>query len=580
MHFKQYIALLHLVILPVFLLAQDIPEGGDNILSREEITAMREQKKATELFFEANKAKLTDNLDKAFTLFNECVESDPANDAAWYELSRIYYSRGDMTEAIESAAKAYALSPLNTWYSLSLAALYENDDQNSEALKIYEILYKADPTNTEHAIDLANVWIKLNKPNEAIRIYNELEAELGINEELSMRKHRIYLATGKSKKALEELEKLAQANSWDGRILSMLAEFYIIEGKNTEALKTYKKIQEIDPDNAYIDISLADFYRQRGEMDKAAAALKKGFANPYLDADTKIQVMMSFYSQVKDYTGIQKDVAELAGILATAHPNEPRVMMFQGEILMMDENYKEAKEVFASVVQTDPGKYQVWENLIRCCAILEDYEDLAKYSQQAVELFPVQPLPHYFSGVANYMLKNYEEAIKSLQTGVKIIAGDKNLVSDFYSLIGDAQHSSGKNEESFAAYELSLKANPDNALVLNNYAYHLSLATLQLEKASQMAQKAVILVPGNSYYLDTYAWVLYKQGNYTEALNYVEQALKFSTDKSSTVMEHYGDILFRLNRKDEAAIAWKEALEKGEGSEFLESKVKEGQLYE
>ena len=580
MHFKQYITLIHLVLLPIFLLAQDIPEGGDNILSREEITAMREQKKATELFFEASKAKLTDNLDKAFTLFNECVDSDPGNDAAWYELSRIYYSRDEMLEAIKAAAKAYALTPDNTWYSLSLAALYENNSQNTEALKIYEALYKADPYNTEHAFDLANVWIKLNKPNEAIRIYNELEARLGINEELSMRKHRIYLATGKSKKALEELEKLAQANSWDSRILSMLAEYYILEGKNDDALKTYKKIQEIDPDNAYIDISLADFYRQRGEMDKAAKALKKGFTNPYLDADTKIQVMISFFSQMKEYSGIDEDLTELATILSTAHPNEPKVMMLYGEILMADKNFKKAKEVLSAVVQADPGKFQVWDNLLRCSAILEEYEDLNRHSQQAMELFPVQPIPYYFNGVANYMLKNYEEAVKSLQSGVKMIAGDKNLSSDFYSLIGDAQHSAGKNEASFEAYEQSLKANPDNALVLNNYAYHLSLAVLQLEKASQMAQKAVVLSPGNSYYLDTYAWVLYKQGNYTEALNYIEQAMKVTPDNSATVLEHYGDILFRLNRKEEAATIWKQALDKGDGSEFLESKVKEGKLYE
>lgn len=580
MYFKQYISLLHLVLLPVFLLAQDIPEGGDNILGREEITAMREKKMATELFFDANKAKLTDNLDKAFTLFKECVEKDPYNDAAWYELSRIYYDRSEMPEAIEAAAKAYALTPENTWYSLSLAALYENNGQDTEALKIYEILYKADPANTEHAIDLANVWIKLNKPNEAIRIYNEMEARLGINEELSMRKHRIYLATGKSKKALEELEKLAQANSWDSRILSMLAEYYILEGKNDEALKIYHKIQEVDPDNAYIDISLADFYRQRGEMDKATESLKKGFANPYLDADTKIQVMMSYFSQAKEYPGMQKDVADLAAILAIAHPNEPRVMMLYGEILMVDENYKKAKEILTAVVQTDPGKYQVWENLLRCSAILEEYEDLDKNSLQTIELFPLQPIPYYFNGVANYMLKNYEQAVKSLKAGVKIIAGDKNLTSDFYSLIGDAHHSAGENDASFEAYELSLKANPDNALVLNNYAYHLSLAAVQLEKASQMAQKAVVLSPGNSYYLDTYAWVLYKQGNYTEALNYIEQSMKFTTDNSATVMEHYGDILYRLNRKEEASVAWKKALEKGEGSAFLESKVKEGKLNE
>lgn len=578
MSLKSILFSFALLCLSVVIAAQDIPEGGDDILTQEQIRTLREQKKASDLFFDANKAKLTDNLDKAFTLFTECVSSDPTNDAAWYELSRIYYSRADITEAINSAAKAYALVPGNTWYSLSLAALYENNNQNEEALEIYKNLYLSDPYNTEYAYDLANLWIKLNKPNEAIKIYDELEARLGINEEISMRKHRIYLATGKSKKALEELEKLARANSWDSRILSMLAEFYILEGKNDEALKTYKKIQEVDPDNAYIDISLADFYRQRGEMDKATESLKKGFANPYLDADTKIQVMMSYYSQVKDYPGIQDDVADLAGILAGAHPNEPRVMMLYGEILMIAENYKKAKEVLTKAIQSDQGRYQVWENLLRCSAMLEEYEDLDRDSKQAIELFPLQPIPYYFNGLANYTLKNYDQAVNSLNAGLKIIAGDNKLISDFYSLIGDARHSAGQNAESFEAYDQSLKANPDNALVLNNYAYHLSLAGLQLDKASEMAQKALILSPGNSYYLDTYAWVLYKKGKYDEALNYIEQALKLGV--SATVLEHYGDILFKLNRISEAQSAWKQAIEEGEGSAFLESKVKEGKLYE
>ncbi|MDY0103369.1 MAG: tetratricopeptide repeat protein [Lentimicrobium sp.] len=580
MSLKSILYSIVLLCLPNFVVAQDLPEGGDDILSQKQMRMLQEQKKSNDLFFDATKAKLTENLDKAFTLFTECVTSDPTNDAAWYELSRIYYSKADISEAINSAEKAYALAPGNTWYSLSLAALYENNNQNEEALEIYQKLYVSDPDNTEYAYDLANLWIKLNKPNEAIKIYDELESRLGINEETSIRKHRIYLATGKSKKALEELEKLARVNAWDSRILSMLAEFYILEGKSDDALKTYKKIQEVDPDNAYIDISLADFYRQRNEMNKATESLKKGFANPYLDADTKIQVMMSYYSQVKDYPGIQKDVTDLAKILVTAHPNEPRVMMLYGEILMMAENYKEAKEVLTLAIQSDPGKYQVWENLLRCSAILEENEDLARDSKQAMELFPVQPLPYYFNGVANFMIKNYDQAIGALSSGVKIIAGDKKLVSDFYSLIGDAQHSKGEDAASFEAYDQSLKANPDNALVLNNYAYHLTLAGLQLDKALEMANRAITLAPENSYYLDTYAWVLYKQAKYDQALDYIEQAIKLPQGASTTVLEHYGDILFKLNRIPEAQDAWKQAIEKGEGSTFLESKVKDGKLYE
>lgn len=580
MSVKKHIYLFALLLIPLFGWAQDLPEGGEETFSKEDIREFREKQKSDNLFFEANRAKLTDNPEKAFTLFEECVANDPSNDAAWYELSQLYYTKGDISGAINAASKAYALSPENTWYSMSLAVLYQNNNQNEDALKIFETLLKAEPDNVDYSYELANLWIKLNKPQEALKIYDQLEKKTGVNEDLSMRKHRLYLATGKSKKALEELENLARAYSWDSRILSMLAEYYILQGNTEGALKTYKQIQEVAPDDPFIDISLADFYRQMGEMEKATEALKKGFSNPYLDADTKIQVMMSYYSQIKDYEGIEDDVAQLSDILAGAHPNEPRVMILRAEILMISNQYEEAKQIYLRIIEEDPGKYQIWENLLRCNAILEDFADLDKDSKQAMELFPVQPIPFYFNGVANYMLKNYDEALKSLNSGVKVIAGDKKLASDFYSLIGDAHHSAGNNNESFAAYELSLQANPDNALVLNNYAYHLSIVSQQLDKAKQMAEKALILDPGNPYYLDTYAWVLYKKGDFAGALIYIEQALKADQDSSATVLEHYGDILYRLERKSEAQTAWKQAMEKGTGSEFLESKVKDGKLYE
>lgn len=580
MPLNKYSLFLFALLFPLFLVAQDLPEVGEDILSADQARIFREKQKANALFFEANKAKLTDDPEKAFTLFSECVKEDPGNDAAWFELSQLYYSKGEIAEAILAVSKAHTISPGNTWYSLSLAALYQSNSQPGEALKIYESLVKSEPENIDYAFELANLWLKLDKPQEAIKIYDNLETKLGVNEDLSLRKHRIYLATGKSKKALEELEKLAAANSWNSKILSMLAEFYILEGKTEEALKTYKQIQEVDPEDPYINISLADFYRKQGDTEKATASLKKGFSNPYLDADTKIQVMMSYYSQVKDYEGIEDDMAELTRILAEAHPNEPRVMMIRGEVLMMAENYREAKRVLQVVVESDPGKYQAWENLLRCSAMLEEYNDLSNHSQQALELFPVQPIPYYFSGVANYMLKNYAKAIESLSAGVKLIAGDKRLASDFYSLIGDAQHSAGNNQASFEAYEAALKANPDNALVLNNYAYHLSLSSLQLDKAATMAEKALVLAPGNPYYLDTYAWVLYKKGDLLNALVYIEQALQADQESSAAVYEHYGDILFKLNRPAEALNAWKQASVKGGESEFLESKIRDGKLYE
>ncbi|MFH1120199.1 MAG: tetratricopeptide repeat protein [Bacteroidota bacterium] len=580
MKFSNIILLLFLLLSAIAGHAQELPDGSEGITNPVDSRLFREKQKSHDLFFEANRAKITDNPEMALSLFTQCIEEDPANDAAWYELALLYYNQNEITKSIINALKAWELDPENTWYSLTLAGLYNNNSQPAEAKKIYERLYSSNPENSEYAIELANTWLQLDKPQEAIDIYDQLESKTGINEEFSMQKHRIYLAMGKEKKALEELENLADANQGNSRILSLLAEFYILQGYDDSALKTYQKIQNADPENPYINISLADYYRKKGDLKKATEALKSGFSNPYLDANTKVQIMMTYYSQTGEYDGIEQDILELSKILADMHPNEPRALMLRGEMLMMSEKWQEALEIFRRVNAVDPGKYQVWENILRINTMNNNFEMLAEESSQAIELFPVQPLPYYLNGYANYMLKDYEKAIKSLTTGVKFVMNDNAMLSDFYSLAGDTYHAANRYSESFTSYESALKNNPENSTVLNNYAYYLSLRGENLSKASQMAEKANLLNPENATYLDTWAWVLYKQGEFEKALVLMEKVIRLDLKPGAVVLEHYGDILYRLDRAAEAKEWWIKAQDAGEGSEFLDLKVKDGKLYE
>jgi tetratricopeptide (TPR) repeat protein len=94
---------------------------------------------------------------------------------------------------------------------------------------------------------------------------------------------------------------------------------------------------------------------------------------------------------------------------------------------------------------------------------------------------------------------------------------------------------------------------------LNNYAYYLSEHDLELEKAKNMSLKTIKSEPDNSTYLDTYAWILYKMKDYDNALKYIEKSVLKGGSGSSVIMEHYGDILFKVGREDEAIQIWKEA---------------------
>ena len=80
---------------------------------------------------------------------------------------------------------------------------------------------------------------------------------------------------------------------------------------------------------------------------------------------------------------------------------------------------------------------------------------------------------------------------------------------------------------------MSLKINPSNPTVLNNYSYYLSLRGVDLEKAKEMSFNSNLLEPNNGTFQDTYAWILYKLQQYDEALSWILKAVENGSRRKS-----------------------------------------------
>ena len=132
-----------------------------------------------------------------------------------------------------------------------------------------------------------------------------------------------------------------------------------------------------------------------------------------------------------------------------------------------------------------------------------------------------------------------------------------------WGAIGDLYHEMGKDKRAFKAYGKALGYNPENVLVLNNYAYYLSLLDKDLEFALQMSEKAVNIESNNASYVDTYAWILHRLGRNEEAKKAMIQALSLSAQRQPSLLIHYGDILWALGEKFMADTYWKKAVDLG-----------------
>ena len=88
-----------------------------------------------------------------------------------------------------------------------------------------------------------------------------------------------------------------------------------------------------------------------------------------------------------------------------------------------------------------------------------------------------------------------------------------------------------------------LAIDPDNAGALNNYGYFMACRGKDLPRARAMLERALALQRDEPAFLDSYAWILYLQGDYPAALQVIERALSLDDDPSAEVLEHYYRIL-------------------------------------
>lgn len=535
----------------------------------------------TYAFFNANKEKILGNFDNAASLFADVIRKDPTNAAAMYELANIYSGQKKYADALFFAKGAYQIDKKNKWYVITYSDLLQKNKKFSEAATVLEKAVQDNPTNVDFYYEWATALLYAEKPNDAIKVYDKLEGQVGENREIIMQKSRIYQRLNKNDKALEELNKLIAADPKDSQAYGMVAEIYQAMGKNDLALATYKRILDIDPENPYIHLSLADFYRNAGEKEKSVEELKKAFLNKELDIDTKISILGSYYSLIEVHPELKEQAIDMCKLLVQANDNEPRAHAVYGDFLIQDKKYPEAKEQYMKAKQLGSNDYAVYSQLMFLNSQIQDWQELSKISNEAMTLFPEQPLPYFFNGLSLSQNKKFNDAVTSFNTGLKLVVDNKNLEGQFYAGLGDAYNELKDYTKSDTNYDKALELNSKDANVMNNYAYYLSVRKEKLDKAEQLSLKSNELEPNQASYEDTYGWIMYQQGKFADAKIWIEKSLANGSDKSATVLEHYGDILFKLGDTSKAFENWQKAKAAGEGaSEFLERKISEKKLFE
>lgn len=525
-------------------------------------------------FMEGVKCKITGDLQTALGWFDNCLKIYPQSPVVKYEIANILLISDDYNGALQLAREAVAGNPGNLWYKLLLANVLQKKSMIEEACNVYADIIAKYPEREEFYLIEAELYVSVEKWQKAIEVYNRYEKQNGIIEPVSIEKIKLYTKLNDLKGASNELLKLIRKYPEKNEYLSLLAELYFNYNEDKKGLQILNKLLNADPENGFVHLYLADYYRDKNQLENSDKHTRKALQSDQLENSFKVQYILKLIlsSDSTKVSDVQLDT--YMDLLMEKYSDDLSVRALHSDFLKKENKLEEARGELEYILSRDKDNFAIWQELLLLCNEMTDTVAMHTTSVEAIRYFPEQPLPYALAGISLMMQKDYAGAKDFFERGVKLTDENVQLKAQFYSYLGDCYYNLDSVEQAFRMFDNVLNINPNDAMVLNNYAYYLSLLGKDLSKAERMSSQAVGLESENGTYLDTYAWVLFTRKEYSQALYYMKLAIQYSTEVSGVLYEHYGDILYKNGKKEEALEMWKKALEAGdENSGYLSEKI-------
>jgi tetratricopeptide (TPR) repeat protein len=501
---------------------------------------------------EGIKNRLLGDLGRSVYFFNRCIEIFSFSDVAYYELSNVYYLGGKVEEAVEFAEKALELDKSNLWYYHHTADLYRASENIAEVIRIYEEANYNFPDNSEILLELAGAYTHASQFDLALGVFEKLEQDYGVDSRYSLPRERIYREKGEFENAHTEINKLINKFPEEPFYLLLLAELYKDIGMSAEAMEAYSLFLEKDPESGIGQLSISDFYIKAGKFDEAVYYLETAIKNQNLGLNEKLSIISAIIQDKEIVNDHEDQIRSLFHELKLAYPAMNIVDALIADFYINIGDYQEASQFILELYDRNPDNVTFAEQYITVLGYGSDYDKLIQAGTDASEKFKESFVINYFLGIAYYIREEIEHALYIFEHTLNLEIPDSTLKSNIYSYIGDIYYKKAFYDKSDSYFKLAIETDSGNIGAMNNYAYYLSIRGERLEEALSYSEITIDKEPLNPSFLDTYAWILFKLGEYTKALEFIEKAYSNGGNERYEIVKHYAEILIKLGKEQEA----------------------------
>lgn len=515
-------------------------------------------------------------------LLKELLVNDSLYAPAYYELVTNNLASSP-EEAVRWAESAYRLDTTNQWYHRAWGQSLLIAERYAEALPVYRALNELEPQDLDTYRILAALYQQNKQPYSAIAVLDSAEVHTGRHPYLSRMKRQLLIETAQTDRAIEEAKALVEEIPYEANNHVVLAELYGVQGNDSLARACYDEALKIDSMNIETLASLSDYFNKRRDIRSMLWVTRRLFQSDEISLDQKIRRFEIFTSNREFYRDNYFQLNELASILAINYPTNKEVVDLYAGHLIAAGQLEEALKHYKNHLSDTPTQKDYYLTVIDIESYLERPDSVKKYIAEGHARFPDDIEFHLAEGNMHYRMEEYTVAAACYKKALKHADTD-TLRSQIWGQIGDVWHAKSEKSKGFLAdkmarkdcynaYKKALRYNPDNILVLNNWAYFLSLEEKNLDEALKMAERVTELSDRNPTYMDTHAWILFKLGRAEEARAMMRMAVALDGQQSAELLVHYGDILHALGEQFMAENYWKKALDKGYDKAKIEERL-------
>lgn len=425
--FKIYSWLIGMVFVPAFLLAQTEPE---------DVAAVDD--KFQNFFYESLKQKGIENYDKAIEALERCKELEPNNAVVYFELGKNYLAQKKYKDAYNNFEKVTQMDPKNRWAWVGMYDVcYDTHDYNQAIIIVQKLIeFKAD-----YKEDLTSLYMNTQQYDKALELINELNEKVGKSDKRDLYKADI-LRDAKYQSA-EKNNLLDQIKKFPKEESNYISLIYMYSQSNQEekALEIAKKLEKEIPTSDWAQVSLFKFHLNNNDGDNAVKAMNIVLPSKKIDPKIKHRILNEFLLFAKNNPKYEPDLDKAIGYFD--NDKEVKVAKEIGKFYAGKANWPKAVKYFEMHLKNAPEDMESLLLLLQAYTENNQFDALAKKSDELTQLFPTQPQFYYYAGLAYNQLKLFKKATDILETGLDFVIDDTALEINFNIQLGEAYNGMG-----------------------------------------------------------------------------------------------------------------------------------------